>query len=341
MLILTAEQITPYQAIRRHNSYLERLLAIAYHDWLFIPRESYTSQEQDFAIQRTQNLLEAGNECILVKDINENYVICYEDREVELIEEKSPASESAANLEGNVEAIGNQSQLAQKVDASHFISKETVTITVIAKQFRGSIYFQPSWDYNASIHQAKQLLKQERNVNLIVNIQGLKSIETTVAKQLFNQLVPEFQEEAEIKQILDLKEHHMIIQFSPKSSEELPTDNPQAITATDNNSSLEKTVALEVILKQFHGSSYLQQSSDYEASIQQAKQLLKQGNIVKLAISFHSQQNPETSLAEQFLNCLVEEFQEEAQVKPISELNNCQWFIQLTPEKRYSSGSKI
>ncbi len=103
MFILTADQVTPCQAIRRHNSQVERILAILYRQWLFIKGESYSSEEKDLAIQSTREKLDAGQMCILVVDRNNNYVVCYEDKEIEILKEKS--ADSIEDLQEIVEAI--------------------------------------------------------------------------------------------------------------------------------------------------------------------------------------------------------------------------------------------
>lgn len=102
MFILTADQVTPYQAI--HNQ--ERLLVVVYQNWQFIKGESYPHQERDWAIKQTQNKLEADEMCILVRDIHDNYIIFYENQEeIELLEQET--SQSGQDLEKLVEAIHN------------------------------------------------------------------------------------------------------------------------------------------------------------------------------------------------------------------------------------------
>mgnify|MGYP000140700427 CR=1 FL=1 len=103
MFILTADQVTPRQAIRRKNAQVERLLVILYRQWLFIKGESYPSEEKEIAIQLTRKKLDAGQMCILVVDSQNNYVVCYEDKEIELLEEKS--ADSVKDLQAVVEAI--------------------------------------------------------------------------------------------------------------------------------------------------------------------------------------------------------------------------------------------
>lgn len=103
MFILTADQVTPCQAIRRNNAQVERLLAILYRQWLFTKGESYPSEEKEFAIQSTREKLDAGQMCILVVDRQNNYVVCYEDKEIELLEEKT--TDSVEDLETIIEVI--------------------------------------------------------------------------------------------------------------------------------------------------------------------------------------------------------------------------------------------
>lgn len=111
MLILTTDQVTTRQAIRRHNSQVERILAIMYRRWLFIQGESYSSEEKAFALKQTREKLDAGEMCVLVVDNNKNYIIFYEDKNAELVEEKAPTSESLEDLEKLVELIRNESGL--------------------------------------------------------------------------------------------------------------------------------------------------------------------------------------------------------------------------------------
>jgi hypothetical protein len=130
MFILTADQVTPYQAIHRQGSHLERLLAIVYQNWRFIKGESYSSQELDLAIKQTRTRLDSGEMCILVRDIDDNYIICYENQEIELVEEET--SQSGENLEKIVEEIRNTPGLIKnnryklRIYPQSFLGKELV-----------------------------------------------------------------------------------------------------------------------------------------------------------------------------------------------------------------------
>lgn len=112
MFILTADQVTPQQAIRRHNSQVERLLAIIYRHWLFIKGESFPFEQKEFAIKHTREKLDAGQMCIIVIDAQKNYVVCYEDQELELLEHQTTGSDRrVGNLEKIIEAIRNDPNL--------------------------------------------------------------------------------------------------------------------------------------------------------------------------------------------------------------------------------------
>jgi translation initiation factor IF-3 len=226
----------------------------------------------------------------------------------------------------------------QSKDLTKSSLEETVTLTVIAKQFRGNCYLQPSPDYNASVNQAKKLLQRGKIVKLIINVQGPKSIENPVTDQLFQRLVEELQDWAKVRQTSELKARQMIVQLFPHREQNLGTETPQATSTTDSYSPLEKTVTLEATVKRFRGNFYLQQSYRHYTSLRQAKKLLQQGNSVKLAVSFQfqSQKNLVTILADQLFDRLVDEFQDWATVKQISELNDCQMFIELSPSENNS-----
>jgi len=105
MFILTADQVTPCQAIRRHTSQAERLLAILYRQWLFIKGESFPSEDKELAIKQAREKLDSGQMCIVVVDEDNNYLICYEDQEIEPLDEKTTASHSVEDLEKLVEMI--------------------------------------------------------------------------------------------------------------------------------------------------------------------------------------------------------------------------------------------
>lgn len=107
MFILTADQVIPRQGIYRHHSQLQKILAIVYRQWLFVKGESYPSEERNLAIEHTRNKLDSGQMCILVVDKNNNYVVCYHDPNIELIEEDTPILSRSENLETIVEAIRN------------------------------------------------------------------------------------------------------------------------------------------------------------------------------------------------------------------------------------------
>jgi len=112
MFILTADQVSPQRAIRRHNSQVEKLVAIAYRQWLFTKGESYLAAEREIAIQQAREKLDAGKLCILVMDErNQKYVLCYQDSELEPLDENVPTTETKEDLAALVEAIRETSGL--------------------------------------------------------------------------------------------------------------------------------------------------------------------------------------------------------------------------------------
>lgn len=112
MFILTADQVRPQPAIRRQNSKIDKMVAIAYREWLFTQGESYPVEEQTVAIQQTREKLDAGQICILVFDqSHQKYVICYQDSGLEPLEEKAAATATQDDLASLVEAIRQTSGL--------------------------------------------------------------------------------------------------------------------------------------------------------------------------------------------------------------------------------------
>ncbi len=112
MFILTADQINPQQALRRHHSQVEKLVAIAYQQWLFIQGESYSAEEREVAIKQTREKLDSGQMCILVIDQRkQKYVVCYQDPQLEALEEKASAVTINENSAALVDAIRQASGL--------------------------------------------------------------------------------------------------------------------------------------------------------------------------------------------------------------------------------------
>lgn len=112
MFILTADQVRPQPAIRRQDSQSDKLVAIAYRQWLFIPGESYPVEEQTIAIQQAREKLDSGQMCILVFDqSNQKYVICYEDSGLQALDEKAAPKVGNQDLASLVKAIRETSGL--------------------------------------------------------------------------------------------------------------------------------------------------------------------------------------------------------------------------------------
>ena len=108
MLIITTDQVTYREAIRHNHSQMERVFVFVYKQWLFVKGESYSYENRHIAIAHTRHQLEAGEMCLLVVDDRDNYIICYQDSELELL-----TQESMPNLETIVEAIRNTSDLVR------------------------------------------------------------------------------------------------------------------------------------------------------------------------------------------------------------------------------------
>jgi len=112
MFILTADQVSTQQALRRHNSQVETLVAIAYRQWLFTKGESYSAAERKMAIQQTREKLDAGKLCILVMDeLNQQYTVYYQDSELEPLPEKEVTQGKNEDLAALVQAIRETSGL--------------------------------------------------------------------------------------------------------------------------------------------------------------------------------------------------------------------------------------
>jgi translation initiation factor IF-3 len=91
------------------------------------------------------------------------------------------------------------------------------------------------------------------------------------------------------------------------------------------------------MVKQFRGSSYLQESLDYKTSIDQAQRLLQQGYTVTLMVTFQAQKNIDPTLANQLLNQVVQTFPNWVEVEQTSALQDRQMMIQLSPHKQEAS----
>jgi translation initiation factor IF-3 len=91
------------------------------------------------------------------------------------------------------------------------------------------------------------------------------------------------------------------------------------------------------MVKQFRGSSYLQESLDYKTSIYQAQRLLQQGYTVTLRVTFQAQKNIDPTLANQLLNQVVQTFPNWVEVEQTSALQDRQMMIQLSPHKQEAS----
>lgn len=106
MLILTADQVKSQPAFRRQNSKVEKLMAIAYREWLFIQGESYPAEEKTIAIQQTREKLDAGQMCILVRDEHhQKYVVCYQDQDLEPLSNQPLVTGNQQELASLVKAI--------------------------------------------------------------------------------------------------------------------------------------------------------------------------------------------------------------------------------------------
>lgn len=105
MFILNADQVIPCQAIRRRDSQVKSLVAIRYRYWLFVKGESYPVQEKKLAIKQAREKMDAGQECIIVIDPQENYVLCYHDQDLQPLKENS--NTGGQDLEKIVEVLRN------------------------------------------------------------------------------------------------------------------------------------------------------------------------------------------------------------------------------------------
>jgi len=125
----------------------------------------------------------------------------------------------------------------------------------------------------------------------------------------------------------------IVLSPTPMSQEEIDELNRWQKSVDSSASATETTVPLAATVKKFRGSSYLQQSSSYFPSINQAKELLQQGNIVKLVVNFQGQNNLEMTLVDELCHRLEQEFQDWAKVKQISDLNDGHISIWLSPQQ--------
>ena len=227
-----------------------------------------------------------------------------------------------------IKSDANQPEEANLVQSA---PEQTVSLEVIVKQFRGNLYLQESLSYQTSIDEAKVFLQQGEIIHLIVNFQPQQKVNTTLVNQLFNRLLQTFQDWAEVEKISELQAGQLIIRLSPTSI------LTQRSFENHKDSILEKTIPLEVMVKQFRGSSYLQESLDYKTSIDQAQRLLQQGYTVTLMVTFQAQKNIDPTLANQLLNQVVQTFPNWIEVEQTSALQDRQMMIQLSPHKQEAS----
>lgn len=225
-----------------------------------------------------------------------------------------------------------KTKLTKKSGLVQSVPEKTVTLEFIVKQFRGSSYLQESQSYQDSIDQARQLLQQGTTVKLIINCSSQK-MTISLINQLWDRLTSVFESWAEVKQISDFKDGQIILQLIPNNEVKQATELSSPITTTDNDIRGEQRVSLNVISTQFRGNFSLQESPNYQVSVQKAQALIQQGNIVELIVNFQSQKSIDTTLANQFLNRLIEQFQDSAEVEQISELENNQIILRLFPKK--------
>ncbi|QDZ39965.1 hypothetical protein FRE64_08435 [Euhalothece natronophila Z-M001] len=106
MFIITTDQVTYNQGIRRYPSQIEYVSIFVYQKQLFVKGDSYSYQERHTAIAQAQRNLISGIISLIVIDDHDNYLICYQDQNLELLPEKS-----LPNLETIVNAIRNHSGL--------------------------------------------------------------------------------------------------------------------------------------------------------------------------------------------------------------------------------------
>ncbi|MFB6275571.1 MAG: hypothetical protein ABEI32_05415 [Halothece sp.] len=118
---------------------------------------------------------------------------------------------------------------------------------------------------------------------------------------------------------------------------QIQSDANQQKAANLVQSAPEQTVSLEVIVKQFRGNLYLQESLSYQTSIDQAQRLLQQGYIVTLRVTFQAQKNIDPTLANQLLNQVVQTFPNWVEVEQTSALQDRQMMIQLSPHEQEAS----
>jgi len=227
-----------------------------------------------------------------------------------------------------IKSSTNQPEKATPVPSA---PEQTISLEVLVKQFRGNVYLQESLSYQTAIDDATGFLQQGEIINLIVNFQPQQNVNATLVNELFNRLVETFQDWAKVEKISELNQGQLIIRLSPTSP-----FIPEKFESNEDTIP-ENKIPLEVMVKQFRGSCYLQESLSYQTSIYQAQELLQKGNTVKLMVTFQAQKSIDTALANQLLNRVVQTFPNWVEVEQTSALEDKQMIIQLSPHKQEES----